>query len=340
MAVRREPVGRRHVRGLAVCVLTTLLATGCSGLPEWLGGEEDEPAAPPALGAGAVQRDETFATRDSGPLGLDLFLPDRGGGEPPRAFVVHVHGGGWNAGDRALDDDRTSPEAVAAGELLEHGYAVATVDHRSADAAHFPAQAVDVADAVRWLQDNAQRWQLDPDRVALWGSSSGGHLAAQVGSLAEDAARSDAPNHSGSAGPTAGQPLPGGGLTGIRGVVNWFGPTDMSVGAYKRDPDEPIDERSKVGRLLGCAPSRCPERADAASPVRNISGSEPPYLVQHGEADAVVPLEQNEAFVTKAQREGVSAVLHGYPGVGHDFEPDPPVGEIASTMVSFVEDHI
>jgi len=55
------------------------------------------------------------------------------------------------------------------------------VRYRFADEAKWPAQLQDVKTAIRWLRGNAQQYGIDPQRVAVWGESSGGHIAAMVG---------------------------------------------------------------------------------------------------------------------------------------------------------------
>ena len=58
--------------------------------------------------------------------------------------------------------------------LVEQGYAVASVDYRLSPEARFPAQIHDCKGAVRWLRANAEKYNLDPKRIAVSGGSSGG----------------------------------------------------------------------------------------------------------------------------------------------------------------------
>ncbi|MGP4019653.1 alpha/beta hydrolase fold domain-containing protein [Saccharopolyspora sp. 5N708] len=311
------PVTRRV---LAACfALVALVAAGCSR-------ESDADEALPVdvavrdLGAANVVRDQVYAQRDTGALKLDLFLPEPR--DTPTPLVVYVHGGGWDAGNRSLDADSAAPEALAAQRLLEHGYAVATVDYRLTGVAQFPAQVIDVADAVRWLQQRAGQWQLDADRIGLWGASAGGHLVSQLGAVAGD--------------PTK----PGGGLSGIRAVVDWFGPTDMSAGAQQANPQMQEYARRVVQQLFGCMPVDCPGTADAASPIKNISGDEPPFLIQQGTADSLVPIEQSLDFAASLRRLGVSVELHPYEGLDHGFGRGPHNAMIVDTATAFIETHV
>lgn len=274
--------------------------------------------APKDLGAAQVLRDQVYVQRPSGPLALDLFLPGTPG---PRPLVVFAHGGGWDAGDRKIDGELAAAgaaESLAAERMLREGYAVATVDYRSSGTAQSPAQVEDMAEAVRWLQGRAAGWRLNPDDVVLWGASAGGQLAAQLGAVTDE--------------PDA----PGGGLTGIRAVVDWFGPADLSATAQLAHPQLGDYARRAVQQYLGCMPVECPQRADQASPIRNISGAEPPYLIQHGSADPLVPIDQSLDLAAEIRRLGGRAELHAYEGSAHGFTPGYRVGPIVGTMADFL----
>lgn len=290
-------------------VLVALVATGCS--PR----SAAEAPAPtdPDLGAHQVMRQQVFAQRDSGALRLDLFLPDH---DRPAPLVVYVHGGGWNAGERTLRPG--TPEGAAARGLLAEGYAVATVDYRLSDLASHPAQLLDIAEAVRWLQGNATTFGLDPGRLALWGASAGGHLVSQLGAVAGDPAQ------------------PGGGLTGIRAVLNWFGPTDLSAEAQLAHPRMRPYARAAVTKLLGCEPLACPEQAAAASPIRHLSGDEPPFLIQQGTADSMVPMDVPLDFAARLRALGVPVELHPYEGAEHGFAGARDPRLITGTIVDYV----
>ncbi|MER7077078.1 Acetyl esterase/lipase [Saccharopolyspora kobensis] len=307
-------------RVLAACfALLALVAAGCSRVSD---ADEAPPVATAARDLGAVEvlRDQPYAEHDTGALKLDLFLPEQQGSPAP--LVVYVHGGGWDAGVRTLDADRTTTEALTAERLLERGYAVATVDYRLSGVAQAPAQLVDVADAVRWLQQRAGQWDLDGERVVLWGASAGGQLVSQLGAVTGDPDK------------------PGGGLTGIRAVIDWFGPTDMSAEAQRAQPHMQEYARRVVNQLLGCMPVDCPDKAEAISPIRHLSGDEPPFLIQQGTADSLVPLEQSLDFAEALRTLGVTVEMHPYEGLDHGFGRGPHTPLIVDTVTAFVETHV
>src|SRR6202034_4479304 len=92
--------------------------------------------------------------------------------EKPRPLMIWIHGGGWFSGNKS--------DCPFIGEL-GRGYVVASVEYWFFQKAIFPAQIQDCQAAIRWLRANAKKYNIDPDRIGVWGSSAGGHLVALVG---------------------------------------------------------------------------------------------------------------------------------------------------------------
>ena len=69
--------------------------------------------------------------------------------------------------------------------FLGHRYVVASIEYRSSWKAPFPAQISDCKAAVRWLRANAEKYNLDPNRIGAWGGSAGGHLVGLLGTAGE-----------------------------------------------------------------------------------------------------------------------------------------------------------
>lgn len=118
------------------------------------------------------------------PLELDLWLPPIAEGPAPRPFpaVVFLHGGGWRQGSRHGAGPAYAGATPHPFELVARaGIAVASVDYRLSGEATFPAQLHDAKAAVRWLRSRAGDVGVDPDLIAAWGESAGGHLALLLG---------------------------------------------------------------------------------------------------------------------------------------------------------------
>ena len=89
----------------------------------------------------------------------------------PMPVIVFLHGGGWSGGTRTTGPDFSR-------YFARDGFAMASIEYRLTPSITFPANVEDVRTAVRWLKANAAAHALDPDRICLWGTSAGGHLAA------------------------------------------------------------------------------------------------------------------------------------------------------------------
>ncbi|MBO0881173.1 MAG: alpha/beta hydrolase, partial [Mycobacterium sp.] len=112
---------------------------------------------------------QLYGNADGVELSLDLVLPQDKSAHPA---AVWLFGGGWS------DGSRTNGVSYWCSLLAAHGIACAAVDYRLSGDAPFPAQIHDVKAAIRWLRANAEAYQIDPDRIGIWGHSAGGHLAA------------------------------------------------------------------------------------------------------------------------------------------------------------------
>lgn len=246
---------------------------------------------------GRVIRDIVFAA-DAGyrPLALDLHLPDSD--TPPLPVVVELHGGGWLRGSRREFTPLLSDED-SFGRITAAGFAVVAADYRLSGEAHFPMQLDDVRRALEWVSGPGSEWGLDADRVVLWGGSAGGTLAALVG--LEPGAR-------------------------VRGVVDWYGPSDLAaMDAHTRALGIDAPGESREDRWLGGWVPEVPDAAHAASPVNHVHAGAPPFHLAHGDADDAVPLAQSEALADALRAAGVDAELVVEPGAGHfwrDAAPD------------------
>lgn len=104
-------------------------------------------------------------------LEIDVFTPQRTNSSKLLPGILLVHGGGWKSGDKSLQ----IPMAKA---LAARGYVTAVLEYRLSPEAKFPAALEDIQDALLWMKENAEHFLLNPDQVAISGSSAGGQLAA------------------------------------------------------------------------------------------------------------------------------------------------------------------
>ncbi len=231
---------------------------------------------------------------DGESFGLDLILhqPDEGEGHP---LVVYIHGGGWKGG---------SPKSCPLTYLTDHGYAVASISYRLTDKAIFPAQIHDCKAAVRWLRANADKYGYSTNRIAVAGSSAGGHLAALIGTSG------DVRDLEGTVGGNLDQ------SSRVDAVVDFYGATDFVLRS-KTQPHRANEEGSVVYLLLGGGADKKVKLAKAASAAFHVTKDDPPFLVFHGDSDKTVLLDQSQRIVEVYKKAGLPITLHILKGSGH-----------------------
>lgn len=208
---------------------------------------------------------------------LDIYLPDTGKG--PFPVIVAIHGGGFMMGDKA-DGQLNAPLTG-----IKRGYAVVSINYRMSGEAIFPAATDDVQAAIRFLRINAGRYQLDTKRFATWGGSAGGNLAAWAGAAGRD--ENDR----------------------VQAVIDWFGPIDFltmdeqfAASGIGR-PDHSA-QGSPESRYLGQAINKVPDLVKAANPASHLTTNSPPFFIQHGSKDPLVPTQQSIQFAEAIRRIG------------------------------------
>jgi acetyl esterase/lipase len=255
-----------------------------------------------------VLRDVVFAERIGfRPLSADVHLP----AVRPAPVVLFVHGGGWRLGSRRTFVPHRAPEETF-GRITAAGFAVVAIDHRLSGEARFPAQRDDVLAALDWIREHGGEVGLDPTRIVAWGESSGAHLAALAALEPE---------------------------SGLAGVVDWYGPMDLTALGADLFPDDPArfdgDPTTREAGLLGDAVGRVPELARAASPALLVTAAAPPFLVLHGDADALMPFAQSRRLVDALQAAGVDVELVPVPGASHLWQGVDDIGPLVDRSIAF-----
>ena len=106
---------------------------------------------------------------------LDLIMPVKRVGKKPLPVIAFIHGGGWRNGNKSSGVNRV------AGLLQTGRYVGVSIGYRLTGEAIWPAQIHDCKAAIRWLRGNAKKHGMDPGKIAVWGSSAGGHLVSMLG---------------------------------------------------------------------------------------------------------------------------------------------------------------
>lgn len=214
-----------------------------------------------------------------------LYYRPRGAG--PHPVLVDIYGGAWQRG--RPESDRNFNKYMAS-----KGYGVFAIDYSHAPAFVFPAALEDVRSALLFIYSNAARYNVDPRRIALCGRSAGGQLALLAA--------------------YEGGPVP------IRGVISFYGPTDLTRGYVELPSPDPMDVRAVVSTYLGGTLAQVPERFRAGSPVTLAGESVPPTLLIQGRRDHVVKAAFVRALHEKLRAAGNDSTLREIPWSEHAFD--------------------
>jgi acetyl esterase/lipase len=218
---------------------------------------------------------------------LDIYLPAEGSG--PFPVIISIHGGAFMGGDKR--DSQLMPML----EGLQRGYAVVGINYRMSGEAKFPVLVQDVKASIRWIRTNASAYLFDPHRIASWGSSAGGYLSLMTGVSTgvpdlDDLSlgNADQPSH-------------------VQAVVDWFGPTDflkmdeqLAEAGMAPPPDQAHSgANSPESLLMGRRITEIPDLVHVANPETYIHPSAPPFFIQHGDRDDIVPYQQSVHMAAK-----------------------------------------
>lgn len=322
--VRFSPVGDRAQAG------GSRLAAGRKAIPLFgalfavltatAGVEAAQPAQQPRPLPESIrlEADIPYADTDNPRQQLDLLLPKEPAGDGPLPVVAFIHGGAWRGGDKRGGRGQLAP-LVASGK-----FAGVSIGYRLTNEATWPAQIHDCKAAIRWIRGNAKKYNLDPNKIAVWGSSAGGHLVAMLGTSG------GVKELEGTLGKHTDQD------SRVTCVVNFFGPTDFSViGDFPSQIDH-YAANSPESLLVGGPIKENPEKARSASPVTFVSADDPPFLTIHGTKDQLVPFDQGKRLHEALKKAGVSSILIPVEEGGHGFRSR----EVPQRVRAFLGKHL
>lgn len=202
----------------------------------------------------------TYVRYGNRSLQLDLYLPKNKIHQKSPA-VIFVHGGGWRAGYRT----NFTPFAIA---MAEHGYAAATISYRLSPEALYPAAVQDVKAAIRWLRQNAEKYQINSTQIAIAGGSAGGQIASLAG-VTDGLQKFDPPLGSSQLKKSSSR---------VQAIINIDGLSDFTSPAALFHEDDPRKNPSAAGAWLGGRYHEKTELWREASPVFYVNHNTPPIL--------------------------------------------------------------
>jgi triacylglycerol lipase len=299
IADRMVRLGIRWVAFVAACVSASNLGSQAiaqgvdrAGLPviksDDLPGEAEERRKYRFEKKGAI----VFRRLPDCEVKCDVYQPESDVALPA---IIMIHGGAWRHGSKMA-------MMRHARRVARVGYVVVSINYRLAPKYPWPAQIDDCQYAVRWLKKNAQIYDVDPERIGVFGYSAGGHLAALLGTMGEE--------H---------ETLFVDGLPDEDQELKEFSP-DVCAVAVGGAPCEFswLDEESVVlNYWMGGSRKSLPEKYRRASPVEYVTADDAPFFIFHGTADMLVPVQSSVDFHETLKAQGVSSTLLTVDGAGH-----------------------
>lgn len=213
---------------------------------------------------------------DSTELKLHIFNPLPTDTAKKKACIVYFFGGGWNVGTplqfyrQCAYFASKGIVAISADYRIKYEHGTSVFESVS-----------DAKSAIRWIRENAEKYNIDTSRIIAAGASAGGHLAASTGTIGkfdeigEDLSISSKPNL----------------------LLLHYPVVDNGPGGYG---SENMKKRYKE-----------------ISPMYNIDSETPPTLILLGTNDPLVSVEQAELYQEKMTNVGVPCELKLYEKAGH-----------------------
>lgn len=247
-------------------------------------------------------------------LHLDLFSP-RARREELSPGVILIHGGGWRSGNRQM-------EWPMAEFLAAHGYITATVEYRLSVEALYPAGVYDVKGAIRWMRAHAAQHKIDPNRIAVYGCSSGGELAAFLGTTGDVKRFEGNAGHAGTSGAVQA-------VVDIDGVLDFTTPAES---AKDSDPSKPSAGKA----WFGASYKENPEIWRDASPINYVSSKTAPILFVNSSLDRFHA--GRDEVIAQLNKLGIYSEVHTIPDTPHPFWLFHPwFDEASGTIVKFLD---
>ncbi len=282
-----------------------------------------------AQSSGSIVPDVVYGHKAGMALTFDVFMPP---GEANGAGILHMISGGWVS--RWIDPERAQAGYQA---LLDQGFMVFAIRHGSSPRFNVPEAYADVTRAVRFVRLHARRFQIDPERIGVYGGSAGGHLSLMLG-LASDEGDPGATDE------VLRQ------SSRVAAVVANFPPVDLRA---RTTPSERFPPRLPDRPLSFARGMVMPNAAEAfvaldfddelrasVSPILHVSADDPPTLLIHGDADALVDFNNSELMHSALVATGVETGLVVIEGAGHGYRTAEDRAQASDALVGWFEKHL
>ena len=237
-----------------------------------------------------------------GPAGvrqqLDIYrpqvIPEEG-----CPVLFQIHGGAWMIGDKK---QQALPLMY---HMASKGWICVAANYRLSPSVGFPTHLLDCKKALCWIRENGGEYGMDTSFVAVTGGSAGGHLTALMGLTAN---RSDL------------QPDNPDTDTSLQAAVPFYGVYDFLV-RYNQHPNREVYQQFLKGKVMYESLEENPDLWDLASPVAQVHGDAPPFMVLHGSLDSLAAVKDGQIFAEKLKEVSEQPVVYAeLPGAEHAWE--------------------
>jgi len=233
----------------------------------------------------------TYETIKNKKLKLDIYYPAKKG--TPLPVILFTHGGGWITGSRRQANDMSWCEYLAS-----QGFAVVSMDYRFGYVNFIEDILNDYDSAYKYIIRNANKLNLDTDRVILMGLSAGAHLSLYYGIYNSNKYKENFKN--------------------IKGIVSWYCPCDL-LDLFDNDV-ESLFARFAIRTTMKGDPNKKREEYIDFSPINWVDEKNPPVFLVHGEKDTTVPFKSSVKMYKKLKDNNVNVKIRLHPNGNHGFE--------------------
>jgi acetyl esterase/lipase len=249
-----------------------------------------------------VERNVPFAPYGKRGM-LDIYTSSE---TPPEGapVLLQVHGGAWVI-------SKKEEQGLA---LMEHlaakGWVCVAVNYRLAPRDPWPAQIIDVKQAIAWIREHIADYGGDPDYIAITGGSAGGHLTALAALTPND------PDF---------QPGFEDVDTTVQAAVPHYGVYDLAGASGLRNVELMRDE-FMAKWVMQTPYAVAPEVYEAASPLLRVTADAPDFFVLHGRNDTLVGVGQARQLVARLRETSKRTVVYAeLPHAQHAFDVFPSI---------------
>lgn len=223
-----------------------------------------------------------------------------------RPCIVWFNGDGWRGSEK-------NSNLANNVYLAENGYVFVCAYYRGSHQGKLPAQITDAKTAVRFIRANAEKYGVDPDRIAVSGRSAGGHLASFVGMNDGKYISAEYPGVS----------------SDVSAVIDFYGPAEFYT--MTKEHVEMVEAGTLFentgrwhtmadtheGAALGGDMDTLLERSREFTPIMNIVPTKARFLILQGTEDPLVDYNHNIHYHDRLNEAGVQADLYLVKGAGH-----------------------